>query len=149
MTTKTGLLRIISRQCHLCVDNNTEIENDTFYLCALEDLRPRYKSLWDEEKHQEMIRKVDAGVNTPPTYALSLPDGKLHDRKAFSKKSILHQIRQHCIFCMGGQQHYIKDCSSTGCALYPYRTGKDPHPHPTKVAQGRALAEKYGFKKKD
>lgn len=30
-------------------------------------------------------------------------------------------VRKHCLACMGGSRKLVKECSITGCVLYPYR----------------------------
>lgn len=47
----------------------------------------------------------------------------------------LKAIRQHCIFCSGGNIHEPKHCTITDCALYPYRLGHRPgwSPKPRKA----------------
>jgi hypothetical protein len=35
-------------------------------------------------------------------------------------------IRQHCIDCSGGYRLEVNRCHITTCALYPFRSGKDP-----------------------
>jgi len=42
------------------------------------------------------------------------------------KLTALKAIRFHCIECMGFNKSYISECSSTMCALYPFRMGKNP-----------------------
>ena len=36
-------------------------------------------------------------------------------------------IRKMCLYCMGGRQPLVKDCSSKGCFLNPYRMGRNPN----------------------
>ncbi len=149
MTTKIELLRTVSRHCHDCADNNVDIANCTFWTCALRDLRPKYKSLWRYKKQQEMMHKSTEGMNTPPAYKLNDTEIETQLERPVSKKHILSMIRKHCLFCMGDQIQAVNKCVSTDCELYPYRMGKDPSPNPERVAMGKRLAEKYGFKKKE
>lgn len=49
------------------------------------------------------------------------------DTSADSKKmSPLRAIKLRCIDCCGGSYNEVKVCPSVGCALYPFRTGKNP-----------------------
>ena len=34
-------------------------------------------------------------------------------------------IRKHCLECCGGQANEVKLCHLNGCALYPFRLGKE------------------------
>lgn len=40
-------------------------------------------------------------------------------------KNPMTAIRAHCVECMGGQVKSVADCTSPGCALYPFRMGKN------------------------
>ena len=35
-------------------------------------------------------------------------------------------IRKTCLWCMGNSSDMVKDCGSTGCALWAYRLGSNP-----------------------
>jgi len=35
-------------------------------------------------------------------------------------------IRKHCIECMGFSPRLVSKCPAEGCALYPYRMGRNP-----------------------
>lgn len=35
-------------------------------------------------------------------------------------------IRAHCVECMGGAVGMVADCTSSDCALHPFRMGKNP-----------------------
>jgi hypothetical protein len=35
-------------------------------------------------------------------------------------------IRSFCLSCMGGSATEVNKCTSAGCALFPYRFGKNP-----------------------
>ena len=35
-------------------------------------------------------------------------------------------IRKTCLWCMGNSSDMVKDCGSTGCALWAYRFGSNP-----------------------
>ncbi len=54
-----------------------------------------------------------------------------------TKAKIIKDIRSFCIDCMGGHQGYVTDCESAGCALHPYRMGKDPAPNEKKAEIAR------------
>ncbi len=46
-----------------------------------------------------------------------------------TKGEILKAIRSHCLECCCGSDMEVKICTvGLKCALYPYRTGKDPKP---------------------
>ena len=36
-------------------------------------------------------------------------------------------IREKCLDCSGGSSNEVKLCTATGCALYPFRLGKNPN----------------------
>lgn len=36
-------------------------------------------------------------------------------------------IQVFCIECCGGNKQYVKECTSTRCALYDYRLGQNPN----------------------
>jgi hypothetical protein len=36
-------------------------------------------------------------------------------------------MREKCLDCMCGSSAEVKECPSTGCALYPFRFGKNPY----------------------
>ncbi|TGC11578.1 hypothetical protein [Methanolobus halotolerans] len=46
-----------------------------------------------------------------------------------TKKTILQTIRKHCLECVCGSPKEVELCTSEDCALYPYRSGKDPMPN--------------------
>lgn len=35
-------------------------------------------------------------------------------------------MRAFCVDCMGGQHAEVRRCTSVGCALWPYRMGRNP-----------------------
>jgi hypothetical protein len=35
-------------------------------------------------------------------------------------------MRKFCLGCMGGNAAEVRRCTSPGCALFPYRLGKNP-----------------------
>jgi hypothetical protein len=39
----------------------------------------------------------------------------------------IQAIRAKCLDCMCGQTNEVKACPSSGCSLYPFRLGKNPH----------------------
>ena len=50
------------------------------------------------------------------------------------RRSPVKAIRAHCVECMGGSCHDVRDCSSPGCHLYPFRMG-------TNIFHSRATAQ--------
>ena len=42
------------------------------------------------------------------------------------KRISVKMFRKYCIECMGGQPYLVANCSSTECAVYSYRFGKNP-----------------------
>lgn len=42
------------------------------------------------------------------------------------KKSPLRAIREKCLDCCCGSQREVKICEVRGCALWPFRFGKNP-----------------------
>ena len=42
------------------------------------------------------------------------------------KMPILRAIRRKCIDCSGGNQPEVRKCTVIGCALWPYRLGRNP-----------------------
>lgn len=57
--------------------------------------------------------------------------------------SPLKAIRAKCIDCSGGSAHEVSLCTATGCPLYAYRFGTNPHRSPRVLSEGHraALAE--------
>lgn len=39
----------------------------------------------------------------------------------------LKAIRKECMYCMGKSSQLVEDCSSSECALYPFRLGTNPN----------------------
>jgi hypothetical protein len=50
-----------------------------------------------------------------------------------TKSEILRSIRAKCLDCSCYQPVEIKNCHLEGCALWPFRMGRDPAPHPGSV----------------
>lgn len=42
------------------------------------------------------------------------------------KRTPVKSIRFFCIDCVCGSRHYVEQCEDAGCALHPYRLGRDP-----------------------
>lgn len=64
-----------------------------------------------------------------------------------AERNPIKAIRRHCLRCMGGSAVAVAECVSVECALWPFRTGKNPyrtHPsgEPTSaiLERGRCLA---------
>jgi hypothetical protein len=36
-------------------------------------------------------------------------------------------IRKTCLWCMGGSQDLVRECWTEGCALHPFRLGRNPN----------------------
>lgn len=54
-------------------------------------------------------------------------------------------IKNHCLECMGYDWNEVKECTSPGCWLYPWRLGRTP----TELKRpARPMPEGFGFKKK-
>ena len=45
---------------------------------------------------------------------------------ATSRKNPVKAIRLKCLDCSGGSSAEVAQCSLTGCALYPFRLGRNP-----------------------
>ena len=45
---------------------------------------------------------------------------------ATSRKNPVKAIRLKCLDCSGGSSAEVAQCSITGCALYPFRLGRNP-----------------------
>ena len=63
----------------------------------------------------------------------------------------MRAMREKCMDCCCGQAAMIGDCPTTGCAMWPYRRGRDPNrkpraaramspEHKRKFMEGRARA---------
>ncbi|WP_035873268.1 hypothetical protein [Cucumibacter marinus] len=50
----------------------------------------------------------------------------LADLKAIGPTSPIKAIRAKCIDCSGGNASEARKCTATGCALWPFRMGKNP-----------------------
>ena len=64
-----------------------------------------------------------------------------------TKTEILKSIRTKCLECMAGQVEEIRKCTCDpethpqfGCALWPFRFGKDPAPSQARSKAGRVAA---------
>jgi hypothetical protein len=44
----------------------------------------------------------------------------------FVKRPIMSVIRAKCLDCCCGSSHEVMHCTTAGCPLWPYRTGKNP-----------------------
>lgn len=42
------------------------------------------------------------------------------------QKNPVKAIRDFCLDCCGGSSSAVKECAGVGCALYPFRLGKNP-----------------------
>ena len=47
-----------------------------------------------------------------------------------TKATILTAIRTKCLDCSGGQRSEVRECPIRGCALWPFRFGRDPERSP-------------------
>jgi len=47
-----------------------------------------------------------------------------------TKAAILTAIRTKCLDCSGGQRSEVRECPVRGCALWPFRYGRDPERSP-------------------
>lgn len=56
---------------------------------------------------------------------LSLTDEQLR-ALGHHKQPLLKVLRSFCLQCMGGNAAEVRRCTSPGCALFPYRMGKNP-----------------------
>ena len=43
-----------------------------------------------------------------------------------AKRNPVETMRKFCLGCMGGNAAEVRRCTSPGCALFPYRLGKNP-----------------------
>lgn len=64
---------------------------------------------------------------------VGLEEGELEELEITSetsteskKMSPLRAIKLRCIDCCGGSYSEVKVCPSVNCALYPFRTGRNP-----------------------
>lgn len=53
-------------------------------------------------------------------------DGEAEEYSANVIKAPLKAIKARCIDCCGGNYNFVKECPSVGCALYPFRKGRNP-----------------------
>lgn len=37
------------------------------------------------------------------------------------------QIRETCLYCMGGSRSGVRECQTKSCPLYPFRMGRNPN----------------------
>jgi hypothetical protein len=42
------------------------------------------------------------------------------------KRNPIEVMRLFCVQCMGGNRAEVRRCTAPGCALFPYRLGKNP-----------------------
>ena len=48
------------------------------------------------------------------------------EKLGHGRRSPTRAMRALCVDCMGGQHAEVRRCTSVGCALWPYRMGKNP-----------------------
>ena len=60
--------------------------------------------------------------------------------------SPIKAIKEFCISCIGGQRMVVK-CESKDCALFAYRTGKNPFGAPRQRTEEQKAAASERFKK--
>jgi len=69
--------------------------------------------------------QVEAEAACRENRAIALPASSLktlgHGRRSPTKA-----MRAFCVDCMGGNRAEVRRCSSVGCALWPYRMGRNP-----------------------
>ena len=58
-----------------------------------------------------------------------------------TKTDLLKAIRARCLDCSCHQPSEVTLCTARGCALWPYRSGKDPNPARGRLAENLASVE--------
>jgi hypothetical protein len=43
-----------------------------------------------------------------------------------AQRNPIRAIRRHCIACSGGSARLVAECPSAECALFPFRSGRNP-----------------------
>ena len=51
---------------------------------------------------------------------------ELFEKLGHVKRNPIQVMRLFCLDCMGDQPSMVRKCTSVGCALWPYRLGKNP-----------------------
>ena len=67
------------------------------------------------------IKNCTASVEVCKLYPYRRGVDRNRGERVFSR---LKTIRRECVACMGGSSESVKDCPSTGCALWQFRLGK-------------------------
>lgn len=44
-----------------------------------------------------------------------------------ARRNPVKAVRRHCLACCGGSSRLVAECPSVHCALWPFRTGKNPY----------------------
>lgn len=52
-------------------------------------------------------------------------------------------IRAHCLECCGGSPKLVTDCPSADCALFPFRSGRNPFRAPASEAAKKRASENF------
>lgn len=52
--------------------------------------------------------------------------GEQLEAAGIMRQPVLAAIRAKCLDCCGGMLAEVRDCTSTGCALWPYRFNHNP-----------------------
>ena len=66
------------------------------------------------------------------------------------KTSPLKAIREKCLDCSGNNQAEIKRCEIEGCALHPFRMGKNPYRLTRQITdeQRKSMVERLALARK-
>lgn len=59
----------------------------------------------------------------------------------------MQAIKANCLACSAGVQSEVKECRVTACALFAYRTGKNPFNKGKSEAQRKAMSERLKGRK--
>jgi hypothetical protein len=75
-------------------------------------------------KHPDDVQDlVEAGSRENSEIVLTRAD---LEKLGHGHRSPTKAMRAFCVDCMGNQFAEIRRCTSIGCALWPYRLGKNP-----------------------
>jgi hypothetical protein len=60
-----------------------------------------------------------------------------------TKKDLLRSIRARCLDCCCHQPSEVAQCTAKACALWPYRSGRDPSPARAHAAKNLPYRDEF------
>lgn len=60
-----------------------------------------------------------------------------------SQRNPIKAIRRQCLACCGGSPKAVAECPSAECALFPFRSGRNPFRAPASEKQKARIGEVF------